>query len=199
MKLNDRFADTGVALIDVADHFIVQCPECDGKAIIRREKDVWKLKCTACFHVEKPGHWYGGMTLFASVKCRECNAQIRRSTPTNRQWKKIMLRCDACGDECEYEAHISTHPIHDGLMTDPVFGLPLWLQDNFREDIFWAYNYDHLTLLKDYISAKIRERGNSPRNTIRKNSSMMSRLPAYMMKAGNRKELLKIIDELQVK
>ena len=63
MKLSDRFADTGVALIDVADHFVVQCPECDGKAIIRREKEVWKLKCTACFHVEKPGHWYGGMTL----------------------------------------------------------------------------------------------------------------------------------------
>ena len=199
MKLHERFADTGVALADVADHFVVQCPKCDSKAIIRREGDKWKLKCLSCFHVEQPGHWYGGLTVFAAVKCRECNAPLRRSAPTNGQWKKIMLRCPECGDECEYDAHLSTYPIHDGMMTDPVFGLPLWLQTNFRGEIFWAYNYDHLDLLGQYISTKHRERGIDPLNTIRKNSSMMSRLPEFMKKAGNREGLKKLIDELQQK
>ena len=199
MKSQERFVDTGDALTDMATQFIVHCPECGGKAIIQPEKDTWKLKCSSCFHVEKKGHWYGALTVFASVKCRECNASISRSAPSNGHWKKIMLRCNQCGDECEYDAHVSTHPIHDGFMTDPVFGLRLWLQDNFRDDIFWAYNYDHLTLLKDYISAKLRERGISPRNTIRKNSSMISRLPAFIRKAGNRKELLKLIEELETK
>ena len=199
MKTNNRFADTGEALTDVATHFIVSCPECDGKAIIEKSKDQWNLKCTSCFHGEKPGHWHGGMIVFASVKCRECNTPIHRSAPTNRQWKKIMLRCNSCGDECEYEAHLSTLPVHDGLMTDPVFGLPLWLQSEFRDDLLWAYNYDHLKMLERYVAAKLRERGINPKNSIRKNSSMMSQLPAFITKGKNRKELMKVIEELQGK
>jgi hypothetical protein len=156
----------------------------------------YRLTCTACFHVEQPGHWYGAATAYVSVKCRECHEPLRRSAPWDGKWKKLAMHCEACGDTCEYEAQISFHAQHEGRMTDPVFGLSLWLQKEFRGDLFWAYNYEHLEILRRYIGAKLRERGIEPRNTIRKNSAMLSRLPVFIKKAGNREALLKLTDEL---
>ena len=82
-------------------------------------------------------------------------------------------------------------------MTDPVFGLTLWLQKPFGDDLFWAYHYEHLTLLEQYVGAKLRERGVDNKGS--KNSLMFSRLPTFITKAGNREEMLKLISELQLK
>lgn len=208
--MNDlqRFADTGTELGDFATHFVVHCPKCTGKAHVNPvggnfpkhgnfQGVEWRLVCTACFHVEKPGRWYGAATAFVSVKCRECNASLQRSAPWDGQWQKLAMHCNECGDDCEYEAHISKHFFHEGRKTDLVFGLPLWLQKEFRDDLFWAYNYEHLGLLRQYIAAKLRERGIDPRNSIRKNSAMLSRLPEFMKKAANRDGLLKLIEHLE--
>ena len=191
-----RFADPGLALNDLATHFVVHCPKCAGRAHIDRDQ---RLSCTACFHVEQAGHWYGSSTAYVSVKCRECHAPIQHSAPWDGVWKKLGTRCLACGDTCEYEASITKHALHQGQMTDPVFGLPLWLQKEFRGDLFWAYHHEHLDLLRQYIGAQLRERGITPRNTIRKNSAMLSRLPTFMTKAGHRAALLKLIAQLQEK
>lgn len=199
MNAEDRFADTGAVLSDYATHFIVHCPKCNGKTLIALVNETWKLTCTSCHHVEIAGHWYGALTAYASVKCRDCNTSLQRSAPSDGKWKKILLKCDQCGDECEYEAHFTKHPLNHGLMTDPVFGLPLWLQQQFRDEIFWSYNNDHIEMLAEFIGAKLRERGISPRSTIRKNSSMISRLPGFISKAKNRTELLKLIKGLQLK
>lgn len=194
--MKDRFADTGSELRDFATHFVVHCPSCEGKAHISPEG---RLTCTACFHVAQAGRWHGAATAVVQVKCRECRNPIFRSAPWSGQWKKLGGRCEKCGDDCEYEASITRHPYCDGKMTDPVYGLPLWLQAGFRGDVFWAYNYDHLDELKHYIAAKLRERGIAPRNTIRKNSAMVSRLPEFIKKASNRDDLLKCIGELEKK
>lgn len=198
MKGNERFADTGAVLSDFATHFIVKCPKCEKKALIKKQKNNWRLNCIMCHHVEHPGHWYGSMTAIASVKCRECHNPISRSASSTGEWNKLKLKCDQCGDECEYEAHLSKDLLYKGMMVDPAFGLPLWLQASFRDEIFWAYNYDHLDILWAYISASLRERGIDPLNTIRKNSSMISRLPAFMSKGSNRVGLMKLIRELQL-
>ncbi len=202
MNSADRFADPGTALTDLATHFVVHCPKCAGKALVNPIKGEGphvqhRLACAACFHVEQPGHWYGAMTAFVAVKCRECHASLRRSAPWDGQWKKLMIHCEQCGDDCAYEAQLSRHTHHEGRITDPVFGLPLWLQKEFRQDLFWAYNYEHLQLLQQYIGAKLRERGIAPRNTIRKNSAMLSRLPEFIKKAANRAGLLKLIQNLE--
>ena len=194
-----RFADPGAALRDLATHYVVHCPKCAGKAWVKPKEEGSKLVCTACFHVEQPGHWHGAATAFVSVKCRECHASLRRSAPWDGHWKKLAMHCETCGDDCEYEAQITRHSMHQGQMTDAIFGLPLWLQLEFRGDLFWAFNYDHLEILRDYIAAKLRERGINPRNTIRKNSAMLSRLPTFITKAGNRPELLKLVNHLQTK
>jgi len=197
MSDQDRFADPGTILSELATHFIVHCPKCNGKALINPHEDTWRMTCTSCFHVEKPGHWYGSMTAYVSVKCRECRNLLKRTASVDGQWKKLKMKCEQCGDECEYEAHLSKHAIHHGLMTDPVFGLPLWLQKNVGDDLFWAYHYDHLSLLEQYVRAKLRERGIDNKSS--KNSLMFSRLPAFITKAGNREEILKLIRELQGK
>jgi len=190
----NRYSDPGVSLLDFATHFVVHCPKCDSKATINPEG---RLVCTACFHVEQPGHWYGAATAYVSVKCRECHAQLRRSAPWAGAWKKLAMHCENCGDRCEYDASITLHHLHQGRMTDRVYGLPLWLQKEFRDELFWAYNYEHLEALRSYIAAKLRERGFNPyTNTIRKNSTMISRLPVFIKKAGNRSELLKLIARL---
>jgi hypothetical protein len=186
MNTSPRFADPGVELGDFATYFVVHCPKCAGKAHINPAGNTfpkygnihgveWRLTCTACFHVEKPGHWHGAATAFVSVKCRECHAALQRSAPWDGPWKKLAMHCDACGDDCEYAAQISRRPYHEGRKTDPVFGLPLWLQKTFREE--------HLGVLQQYIGTKLRERGIDPRNTIQKNSAMLSRLPEFMKKS----------------
>lgn len=192
-----RFADTGATLSDMATHFVVHCSKCEGKALVNPHEKSWRLTCTKCHHVESPGHWYGTMTAYVSVKCRECRHQLTKSAQVTGQWDKLKLKCENCGDECEYEAHLSKQPMHDGLMCDQVFGLKLWLQKLFGEDLFWAYNYDHLTLLEQYVKAKLRERGINNKGS--KNSLMFSRLPTFITKAGNREEMLKLIHFLQVK
>jgi hypothetical protein len=195
----DRYSDPGIALFDLATHFVVECPKCSGKAFIKTREEGYQLVCTTCFHTELPGHWYGAATAYVSVKCRECHQPLQRSAPWNGLWKKLAMHCVHCGDDCEYEAHITRHTRHNGLMTDSVFGLPLWLQTTFRGDLFWAFHYEHLDILKQYIAAKHRERGITPRNTLKKNSAMLSRLPDFITRAGNREVLLKMIMELSVK
>lgn len=196
---NLRFADTGASLYDLATSYVVACPQCQGRAVITSDSspNTFRLRCTSCFHVETPAHWYGAATAFVSVKCRECYHPLRRSAPWKGTWKKLAMKCDKCGDQCEYDAHITYHSLHQGRMTDPVFGLDLWLQREFRDELFWAYNYEHLALLRQFVEAKLRERGISPRNTIKKNSSMVSRLPVFIKKAAHRADLLKMISKMQ--
>ena len=198
----ERFADRGVALGDLATYFVVHCPKCQKKAQINpttapASKADFRLICPDCFHVESAGHWYGAATAHVSVKCRECYQPLSRSTPWNGIWKKLAMHCTNCGDNCEYEASISYGYFHENRMTDPVFGLPLWLQKDFRGELLWAYNYEHLEMLRAYIAAKLRERGIDPRNTIRKNSSMVSRLPMFIKKASHREGLLKLITTMK--
>ena len=197
MKQQDRFTDTGQSLSDMATHFVVHCPKCSGKAVIDPSESSWRLRCTSCFHVEEPGHWYGRMTAYVSVKCRECRHPLTKHAEVDGQWKKLKLKCPECGDEAMYDAQFSRHLMHQGLMTDPVFGLPLWLQTTFGQDLFWAYHYEHLDLLEQYVRAKLRERSIIARGS--RNSLMFSRLPSFVRKAGHRAQLLKLIKELQIK
>ena len=195
---NERFADPGISTHELATHFVVHCPKCDSKAHVGPAPQ-HRLLCTKCFHNEMPGHWYGAVTAYVSVKCRECHAPIRHSAPWNGQWKKLGTICGECGDKCEYEAQITRHPVSNGLITDRIFGLPLWLQRSFRDEILWAYNYEHLDMIRQYVSAKLRERGITPLNKISKNRSMLARLPQFIKKAGNREALLRCISEMEGK
>ena len=195
MRAN-RHPDSGASTSDFAKEFLVYCPKCDGKALVNSQG---RLQCLSCYHVEEKGHWYGAATAVVQVKCRECHAPIFKKAEWDGRWEKLMAHCEKCGDDCYYDAAISKQYWRDGKITDTVFGLPLWLQEDFRGEIFWAFNYSHLEALRAYIGAKLRERGILPINTQSKNRSMVSRLPDYIKKAKNRDALLKLIDGLIAK
>jgi len=197
MNDHHRFTDTGDSLHDMATHSIVHCPKCDGRANVVPHENSWRLACEKCFHVENQGHWYGSMTAHVLVNCRECHQKIFRRAIVDGQWAKLKTICENCGDICEYEAKLSHHFKHHGLMCDRVFGLTLWLQKSFGDDLFWAYNMEHLNLLEQYVQAKLRERG--IKNKGSKNSLMFSRLPEFIKSAKNRDAMLKLINELQIK
>jgi len=197
LKTDERFADPGIGLSELATHFVVHCPKCDGKAQVFPFEDNWRLTCSKCFHVELAGHWYGSIAAYVSVKCRECNEPMSRRAEVDGQWAKLKMKCEHCGDTCEYEAKLSRHFMHHGLMCDSIFGLPLWLQKEFGQELFWVFNYEHLSLLEQYVGAKLRERGIENKGS--KNRLVFSRLPTFITSAKNREEILKLILELQVK
>ncbi len=192
-----RFSDSGATLGDFATHFAVHCPKCDGKALIRAVDH--RLNCLNCFHAEPPNSWYGAVRLVVRRKCPECGKQGMKLLETDRITPQLFVRCEYCGDERNFDATAAKLPFSQGWKTDPVFGCRLWLQTNFREHLLWAYNYDHLAYLKQFVQAKLRERGVTPRNTIRKNTAMVSRLPVFLKKAAYRDELIKLIGNLELK
>lgn len=73
---------------------------------------------------------------------------------------------------------------------DPHFGHPLRLVASTRLGVVWAYNARHLTELRAYVSAMLREcRGST-------NRSLISRLPRWIKLARNRETVLKALDKL---
>lgn len=197
MSDSRRFADSGATLDDFATHFVVYCPKCEGKALVRAEDH--RLNCLNCFIAEAPGKWYGTVRLVVRRKCPECGQKGIKLFETDRIMPQLFVKCDNCGDGRNFDAEVTKLSFSQGWKTDPVFGCRLWLQTNFREHLLWAYNYEHLAYLRNFVQAKLRERGIEPRNTIRKNSSMASRLPVFLTKASYRDALTTLIDNLEKK
>lgn len=80
-----------------------------------------------------------------------------------------------------------------GAAVDPYFRQPLWLTISCCGQLLWAYNPEHLALLKQLVGARLRERNGLPPA----NKSLGSRLPRWMTAAGNRQKVLKAIGELE--
>lgn len=145
------------------------------------------------------------------VACPGCGqrAIVRAAPATDEAGTSGVARvvCVHCG----YSKHLATRPRVTmrttngryigkgyyvvGSAVDPLFHLPLWLQKDFGNETFWAYNLAHLAFLRDHVGAKLRERNRE--NIL--NRSLGSRLPRWMVSEKNRAPLLKLIDELFVK
>ena len=114
----------------------------------------------------------------------------------NKKKETIAVKCEKCGNTENYRTRNIPQEWKfesDGQPCDSYFGLPLWLIDNFRGNIFWALNYDHLEYLKNYITADIRERNN------RIGWTMVEKLPEWMKSGKNRIKLTKVITDLEKK
>ncbi|KUG07357.1 hypothetical protein [Solirubrum puertoriconensis] len=84
-----------------------------------------------------------------------------------------------------------------GAPVDPFFRLPLWLRTAIVENVLFAYNYEHLQFLEDFIGAKLRSRGSTKYGWA--NQSFESRLLTWMTSARNRAKFLKAIANLKAK
>jgi hypothetical protein len=122
------------------------------------------------------------------VVCPRC----RKKATVNKQGEDgSVLSCF----ECHYTSNkcISIADRKDSITTDYWFGQELWLQAAFKNEVFWANNYEHLDYMKQYISSGLRERNN------RAFFTLVEKLPGFIKSAKNRERLLKLIEKLEKK
>ncbi|MFI2741487.1 hypothetical protein ACG2LH_01995 [Zhouia sp. PK063] len=153
------------------------------------------LKCPNCFHSEKGRKETYLVEL--NCYCSHCATELNINIPNvNEKKENIAIKCPNCGETENYKPRNVkrqwTYPETE-KPSDSYFGLPLWLTKNFRGNIFWAFNYDHLEYLKDYISADLREKNG------RTHWTMVEKLPDWMKSGKNREKILKLINELEKK
>jgi Zn ribbon nucleic-acid-binding protein len=114
--------------------------------------------------------------------------------------QEIKVVCVHCGYNKQLTEKTTTTGKHAGQYVigepiDPFFHLPLWLTTSFENNILWAYNREHLEVLRQHIAAELRERHGQ--NIL--NKSIGSRLPKWMTAKKNREAVLKKIADLQRK
>nr|WP_189186962.1 hypothetical protein [Streptomyces albiflavescens] len=78
--------------------------------------------------------------------------------------------------------------------TDPYFGMPLWLQVETRHGWLWAYNLEHLDLIRRFVQASLRER--APWYDTGQQMTLVARLPAWIKRAKNRDEILRAVSRI---
>jgi len=123
------------------------------------------------------------------VVCPKCNemAKILLSQSQPELGYAVKVICNTCGYTKEKE---TTHRSFDWYGEDPTdsfFGFSLWLKTSCCGHSLWAFNIRHLDLLQNYVSAELRERKQDENGC--KNSSIASRLPAWIKSSKNRKKL----------
>lgn len=104
--------------------------------------------------------------------------------------------CPDCSYLKEWEGHGVGAYWYASPMRDCWFGLPLWLQTRCCGRVLWAYNRPHLHILEQYIAAHLREHRPDAKTGWR-GSSLVSRLPEWMIVAGHRRAVLHAIRKLK--
>ena len=165
--MKQKFNAYQKTIYDFINDIYVECPVCKKKAIVKTN-GFFKDKSENMIKIVCPNC---GFNKFLNEKAK--NKTISDKIGPNYDTENYLI-----GDN-----------------KDPYFRLPLWLQKEFSNGIFWAYNYEHLDYLEKHISAELRERD----LTEISNKSIGSRLPNRMTSKKNRTELLKGIKTLRNK
>lgn len=177
-----------------SNEILVKCPHCSGKAKVLSTypsdtKSVFR--CNNCYKPINEKFWHTPVNISAVISnCDYCGATLRSIKKKIDRYKRtIEIECAICRHAKDYSVWLPS-PSNYGV-TDPFFGLQLWLQ--YPEDgrIFWAYNYEHLEYLRKYVAAKLREQGIVPKYVLTR------QLPNFIKLSKNRDRILKIIDRLQ--
>jgi hypothetical protein len=124
------------------------------------------------------------------VVCPSCTKKAIATV--NFETNKARLFCTNCG----YNKEASTLVNKNASLESPAnqyFEAELWLKLPFKNEIFYAYNNNHLDYLERYISATLREHKD------RTGFTLLEKLPKFYHEAKNRESLLKIIAKLKSK
>jgi hypothetical protein len=127
------------------------------------------------------------------VVCPQCKGKSLAKADYEKNLARLF--CENCG----YNKDVSTETTVFGirgnweLAAHVYFGTELWLQMPFKNEVFFAYNQDHLTYLEKYISATLREHKD------RSHFTLLEKLPKFYHEAKNRDALLKLIQRLREK
>ncbi len=195
----ERFKDKNLSLYNFSDKILVHCPKCNKKAEVITDKH--EIFCTDCGYYAKKDKAY--FRLDFSRNCPTCGKQIKFKIERVTQKKeKMKITCPHCQSTESYKPKYTKLPTTGYGMfygesqksgKDCLFDAELWLAKKYKQNLFWANNYEHLEYLEDYIQAKIRE----PNEVMR--MSMIAKLPLFIKSKKNRNDLLKIIEQLKNK
>jgi hypothetical protein len=199
--LNTRHLDVGAHLWEFADEVLVLCARCNqaGRVVRLDAADArcFGFECVQCGLklLSSRNDWVGPVAYTGRRPCGTCGhkwlaVRIEEDRYPREARRLIPVRCPGCLNDCEVSADAEPAGPDDRCI-DPHLGLPLLLVEPTRHGRVWAYNLHHLRELRAYVAAKLRERRGAG------NSSMYSRLPAWMKAAKHRDEMLKAIDRLE--
>ncbi|WP_329122677.1 hypothetical protein [Streptomyces sp. NBC_01465] len=142
---------------------------------------------------------YLGQILVTCPRCAEA-AYIEPVADSGDRSGRAMfvprkLVCRACGLARTWSGRcVSYGNSASAPETDPYFHLPLRLQARTRHGWVWAYNREHLALIRGFVEARLRER--APRNDTGHTMTLLARLPAWIKRAHHRDEVLRAVDRI---
>ncbi|TPD71235.1 hypothetical protein [Flavobacterium microcysteis] len=124
------------------------------------------------------------------VVCPSCSKKA--IAKANIENKSARLYCLSCGynKETSMEFLYAGQKALTSMAAHLYFDAELWLQHPFKNDVFIAFNGEHLNYLEQYISATLREHKD------RTHFTLLEKLPKFYHEAKNRKALLTIIKKL---
>ena len=196
-----RYKDPGGTIWRYMKDFFVECPKCSKRAVVEKEgtgywhNETAKLKCTNCHYRQDRPHKYYDL----EIKYYCCNCAERVDTVIEHVSVKkelINIKCPACSFSQKYKPRYierASTSIDLNTAHDPIYKLPLWLSGEFRNNIFWAYNYEHLSHIKGHVGASLRTKID------RGYTTMLEKLPAWITSKKNRDGILKLIDRIEKK
>ncbi len=127
------------------------------------------------------------------VKCPRCLQCAYVKDQGRDVSPHIILRCPSCSYSRQRQHQGGEVVI--GAAVDWYFHLPLWLQTPCCGKNLWAYNYEHLTFIENFVGAKHRENLNGKYGW--SNGSLTNRLPLWIKQAKNRDGVLRSIKKMR--
>jgi len=121
------------------------------------------------------------------IRCSKCS----RPAYMRPNWEKMTGECK-CGS-CGGVYSLQFNPEYERTFSS----LPLWLKADFRGNVFWALNGEHLRLLERVIRSTLRERPVMLGRRLSLTMRMPFNLPSWILSAKNRHNLLKLIIRLR--
>ena len=134
----------------------------------------------------------------ALVRCPRCERVAhferrpgRAADPQGRTYPERRLVCRSCGlSRIDTGPQCATQRPGQGS-----YRPALWLRAETRHGELWAYNLEHLDLIRRFVAADLRER--APWYDTGQKMTLVARLPAWIKSAKNRAEVLRAIDRLR--
>lgn len=205
MNKNSRADKSFVNLASLSKEVLVRCPHCNKQAAVVstlskyyvphpcRDESRFRFQCNNCYKPLRDKNWQGSVIIFpVSTVCGNCGSQLQNEKRLVDTYQdKMKIKCHTCQQERLYETNYRLAYANNSQATDPNLGLPLWLQTPVDNHVFWAYNFEHLAYLKQYVGAKLREAPEGGKY------SLVWKLPTFVKTAKNRGKILKAIKRLE--
>lgn len=163
---------------------LVRCPRCAERAVATSSR----VSCGACGYARadgNPGASVDRVEVRANGRCGHCGRPVGqwRKRWSRAQPRTLPVSCPGC--RAITDLPVSATWSRSVPAVPRYRGLELWLQAPCKGEILWAYHEAHLDYLERYVAAGLREREPN------RNSSLASRLPAWIKSAKNRDDVLR--------